>query len=363
MRKIILHLIKKIYYTRYTLHAIRYTLYAIFFILIGCGGTERKFPDIVWPQPPEEPRIKFVETYQSNLDVQEESALANLLVGEEVRYVLRKPYGVAADEEGRVYVSDIGKIFVFDKKNKKLSFLGDEPGSVNLRIPIGIAISRDGNVYVADTANDKIFVYNKNGKYLTTIGAVGEFESPGGLAVDDKRQRLYVVDSKRHNVKAFSLPDGKLLSTIGKRGKAEEGFNFPTNIALDSNGNLYVVDTQNFMVKLFTPDGKLLRTFGQIGDRLGNFVRPKGIAVDSEDNVYIVDAAFNNFQIFNKEGKLLLFVGDGGTYYGQFFSPAGMAIDKEDRIYVVDQLNRRVQVFQYLGEKWKKKQAAEQQKK
>ena len=355
MRKIILYLIKKIPAIRYMLHATRYTLLAVLF-LASCASPERKFPDIVWPPPPDEPKIKFVEILQSNLDV-EETGFITALLGEEVRAVLEKPYGVAIDSEGRVYVSDLGRVFVFDKNNKKLSFIGwDATGGGKLRLPSGIAISRDGKVYVADTASDKVFVYDKDGTYLNDIGHTGEFTAPSGVALDEKRRKLYVADAKKHNITAYSL-DGKFLHTIGKRGNNAGEFNFPTSIALDSSGNLYVVDTGNFRVQVFDSSGKHIKMFGELGDRPGNFVRPKGIAFDSEDNIYIVDAAFQNFQVFSKEGRLLTFVGNGGEAFGQFSVPAGMAIDGNDMIYVVDQLNRRVQVFQYMSEKWKKRQA------
>jgi len=157
---------------------------------MSCAAPERKFPDIVWPLPPDEPKIKFVETLHSNLDV-EEAGFITALLGEEVRASLQKPYGVAVDSDGRVYVSDLARVFVFDKKNKKLSFLG--LGSEGkLRIPAGITISQDGKTYVADTASDKVFVYDKNGTYLNVIGQTKEFDAPSGVALDEKRHKLYV---------------------------------------------------------------------------------------------------------------------------------------------------------------------------
>ena len=69
-----------------------------------------------------------------------------------------------------------------------------------------------------------------------------------GVALDEKRRKLYVADAKKHNITAYSL-DGKFLHTIGKRGNNAGEFNFPTSIALDSSGNLYVVDTGNFRVQ------------------------------------------------------------------------------------------------------------------
>ncbi|MBI5739604.1 MAG: 6-bladed beta-propeller [Nitrospirae bacterium] len=323
-------------------------------ILVSCAPpAEKKVWDLVWPLPPEEPKIKFVETLQSNLDVEVESGVAETLFGSEVIRIL-KPYGVAADKEGRVYVTDVGGIYVFDKKNKKFSSIGNEPGMGNLEAPAGIAVSRaDGKIYVTDINLKRIVIYDRDGNFLNFIGKEKEFENPIGIAVDDKRMRVYVVDSKKRNVRAYTL-DGRLIMEINKTGEGQNIFHTPTEIALDSEGKIYVSDTQGFSVKIFNPEGGLVRSMGQLGDAFGDFARPKGVAINSEDHLYVVDAAYNNFQIFNKEGQLLLFVGKGGSNPGEFLLPAGIAVDDEDRIYVAEQYNARVQVFQYLGEKWKK---------
>jgi len=321
--------------------------------LLSCATQpDKKTVEMVWPLPPEQPRVKFVGTYSSNLDVEPSGGIAEAMFGEEQVIELRKPYGVAVDGEGSIYVTDIGRVFVFDINHRKLRFIGADAGMGKLRVPIGIAISRSGRVYVTDTGTDRVFVYDKNGSFLSAIGEAGEFEAPSGVALDEKRQRIYVADAKKHNVKAFSL-DGKLLMTIGKRGKGPEEFSFPTNLAVDGEGDIFVVDTGNTSIKVFDQSGKFIRGFGQMGDYPGSFVRPKGIGIDAEGHVYVVDSAFQNFQIFTKEGRLLLFVGEGGKGFGQFMMPAGIMIDQEDKIYVADQLNKRVQVFQYLGEKWK----------
>lgn len=345
------------YVTRSAVHA--FFLVAFSVLLVGCAPPEeKKVWNIVWPLPPDEPRIKYVEILSSSKDVEGPAGLGQTLFGEEIVLNLVKPYGVAVDREGKVYVSDVGRVFVFDKKNRKLSFLGGEAGTGRLRTPIGIAIAPDGRVYVTDTASDKTFVYDGKGNFVTAIGQKEEFEGPSGLAIDEKRGRLYVADTKKHNVRAYSF-DGRLLMTVGSRGKEPGEFNFPTNVAVDGAGNLYVVDTGNFRVQVFDVEGKYLKSFGAVGDRPGNFSRPKGIAVDSENHIYVVDSAFQNVQIFDGDGQLLLYFGEGGSDPGQFSVPAGIFIDAEDRIYVVDSLNSRVQVFQYLGEKWRARESAQ----
>ncbi len=101
-----------------------------------------------------------------------------------------------------------------------------------------------------------------------------------------------------------------------------------------------------------------MRSIGELGDSSGSLARPKGIALDSEGHIYIVDAAFQNFQIFDSSGNVLLHVGSGGIEPGQFLLPAGIAVDEEDRIYVVNQTPPTLQIFEYLGAKWKEREAA-----
>lgn len=321
----------------------------------GCASV-KKDVDIVWPLPPEEPKIKYVETLQSDKDVQGKKGLENALLGEDKKNSLTRPYGCAVDTEGRIYATDVGRVMVFDEKNKKLGFIGDDANTGKLAVPMGIAIGHDGRVYVADSARKRVFLYGADWKMITAVGRAGELDSPTGVAIDEKRGRIYVADTKKHKVLVYPLAGGDLIKTLGDGRGGEPGkFNFPTNLTTDQEGNLYVTDTGNFRIQEFDPDGKLVRTLGALGDKPGNFTRPKGIALDSEENLYVVDTAFNNIQVFNKKGDLLIYVGEGGFTPGQFNSPSGICIDSDDRIVVADGMNSRLQVLQYLSENWKKK--------
>ncbi len=124
------------------------------------------------------------------------------------------------------------------------------------------------------------------------------------------------------------------------------------DIAIGPAGDLYVVDSSNFRVQVFTSEGDYVREFGSLGTGPGQFSRPKGIAVDMAGRIFVTDASFNNFQIFNEMGRLLLFVGTGGvTGPGEFSLPADIEVDDQGRIYVADQLNKRVQVFEMIRDK------------
>lgn len=261
-----------------------------------------------------------------------------------------KPYGLAVGPSGLIYVSDTAarRVFVLNRDRKTVDYLGDKDPKARLAKPVGVAVDAAGTVYVADATLKRVFAYGPDGTLRLAIGRDGELESPSGLAVDRAARRLYVADAARHQVLSFATDTGALIRAIGKRGGELGEFNYPTNVAVDAAGTLYVADTFNFRIQVIDRDGHPVRAFGELGDSPGQLNRPKGIAVDSEGHVYVVDSSFNNFQIFDQEGHLLLFVGQGGGAVGEFSLPAGLFIDDQDRIYVADQGNSRIQIFQYL---------------
>ncbi|MDH5388879.1 MAG: 6-bladed beta-propeller [Gammaproteobacteria bacterium] len=329
--------------------------------MLGCAtstptssNTIKDTSELVWPLPPEQPRIKFVRTLHSEDQIitpkSTMSSLRSSLLGQpaESGRQLKKPYAVHVDNKERVFVADSGwgKVLVFDEQNKSFSIWGTH-GKGILAKPLGITSDGQGNIYVTDSVKQRVVVFDTDGEFLRAMGQKGELDRPIGIAVDDERNRVYVVDSKAHHIVVYNKA-GEHIDTLGKRGEKPEEFNWPTNIALSSSGNLYVTDSMNFRIQILKPDGTLHKTFGENGDGRGKFVRPKGIAVNSLGHIYVADAAFNNIQIFDNEGTLLLDVGTHGSEPGHFILPAGLYIDQQDRIYVADQYNFRIQVFQYL---------------
>jgi DNA-binding beta-propeller fold protein YncE len=311
---------------------------------------------IIIPAPPEEPKIFFDVLHQGEISFTKRNTL-DAFLGEKVSVGnknLAKPYGVAANKN-KIYVSDTahGAVFSIDEIQRKVSMIGAS-ASGKLSLPVGIAIGDNGKIFVADAKAAKVLVYDENENFISSFGDNGDLNRPTGIAINTKESKIYVVDTRDHNIKVYSL-EGEKLSSFGKRGIENGEFNFPTNIAIDKrNNNLVVVDTQNFRVQVFDKDGNFLRKFGKIGDRAGMFARPKGLGIDSDGNIYVADSAFNNVQVFSDEGELLIYFGGTGRNIGNFSLIAGMYIDENDRIYIVDGFNARVQVFQYVSETWKK---------
>lgn len=309
--------------------------------------------ELFWPQPPDEPRIKWVGWIRGEKDITGETGkewLMRSVIGEAEDVLLVRPYNVFVSKE-KIYVADTGgsKVAIYDTANKKAFYAGKR-GIGGLNKPIGVAVDREGNVYVTDSAQDRVIVYTQNGEYKHTLNKKEQFRQPTGIAINNSLGRVYVVDSKKHNVTVMDK-NGNVLFEFGKRGGNDGEFNYPSNIYVDKQGLLYVSDTLNFRIQIFDPDGKFMRKMGSIGDTPGNLARPKGVAIDSDGNIYIVDAAFNNVQIFDKEGNLLMFFGSMGIGPGKLWLPAGIFIDEKDRIYIADQLNRRIDIFQYLKRK------------
>lgn len=326
--------------------------------LAGCAGdsdrtTEQSDRELVWPLPPEQPRIRYVGSIRSRADIgaTDKISFADSLLGAKDQSpikAMKKPYGVHVDSDGRMFVTDTGwgKLLMFDAANKKFDVWGTR-GQGTLSKPIGVTSDSAGRVYVTDVAQQRVLVFDRAGEFVTAMGAAGELHTPTGIGLDERRRRIYVVDTRKHNIAVYDF-EGRRVSTIGERGSAPGQFNFPTNLAVGGDGRIYVTDSMNFRVQILAPDGSSLKSFGSNGDRPGQFSRAKGIAVDSDGHIYVVDAAFNNYQIFDQDGQLMLYVGSIGQEEGQFWLPAGAYMGPDDLLYIVDQYNFRIQMFQYL---------------
>lgn len=323
--------------------------------LAACAHRQQKY-DLVIPPPPEPARYRLEFIYSGSSDYEDGSKTADLLLGKRSAgesHALFKPFGVVSDGKGLVYVTDTAKpphVEVFDDVKKQVRLIGVE-GEGRLVLPLGMALGPTGDLYVADAKQQTVFHYDATGKFQETFGAKDTLERPTAVAVDPVRNLLYVCDTGGHRVQVFTLPAGKLVRTMGKRGNGPGDFNFPEGLTVGKDGRLYVVDALNFRYQVFDADGKFVAMHGQVGQEPGAFARPKSIALDSDGHVYVSDAAFCNVQVFDEQGHLLIWIGGPGAAPGQFQLTEGVFVDSADRVFVVDQMNKRVQRFQYLAEK------------
>ncbi|CAB1367719.1 hypothetical protein [Denitratisoma oestradiolicum] len=264
--------------------------------------------------------------------------------------VLQRPLAGVVDDSGRILVTDVSRqaVLVFDPGKGELMAWDKAVGMQSFVSPVGIALGRDGVVYVADAELGLIARLDREGRSLGALGK-GMLQRPTGLVYDLVRHRLYVADTYAHHIKIFE-EDGSLVGEIGERGDHPLEFNYPTYLALH-NDALYVSDTMNARVQVISlATGDYIRSIGQRGMSVGDLVRPKGVAVDNEGNVYIVESYWDHLLVFNQKGDFLMPIGGGaGQQVGQYYLPSGVWVDARNRVFLSDTFNGRVAVFQYLG--------------
>ncbi|MGC8785845.1 MAG: 6-bladed beta-propeller, partial [Anaerolineae bacterium] len=177
----------------------------------------------------------------------------------------------------------------------------------------------------------------------------GQFNDPKGIAVD-KEGNVYVVDTRNHRVQVFD-GEGRYLRGWGRQGNGAGEFQEPWGIAVDGQGNVYVADTWNHRVQKFDKEGRFIKAWGVFGDTGGVlgagdvFYGPRDIEVDGEGNLLVSDTGNKRVLKFTPDGELLGQWGGGGSLNGQMREPCGIAVDRDGNIYVADVWNERVQKF------------------
>jgi glucose/arabinose dehydrogenase len=190
----------------------------------------------------------------------------------------------------------------------------------------------------------------------TTYGTEnGQVKFPHGIAIDSSG-KVYIADTANNRIQVFS-ENGTFINKWGKTGKADGNFNTPSGIAIDSSGKVYIADTANNRIQVFSENGTFINKWGKTGKADGNFNTPSGIAIDSSGKVYIADTANNRIQVFSENGTFINKWGKTGKADGNFNTPSGIAIDSSGKVYIADTANNRIQVFSENGtfiNKWGK---------
>ncbi len=178
--------------------------------------------------------------------------------------------------------------------------------------PRGIALGADGSIYVSDSLNNKIWQISSQGMVINSWGdpgtGPGQFSEPWGIAVDASGN-VYVADTWNHRIQKFDR-QGKYLLSWGASGlvsvddPAGAGYFYgPRGVAVGPDGNIYVTDTGNKRVEIFTSEGQFVRQFGGSGSAAGQMEEPVGIAVTSDGQVVVADTWNGRIQLFSKEGQ------------------------------------------------------------
>jgi sugar lactone lactonase YvrE len=200
--------------------------------------------------------------------------------------------GLAMDDGDRLFVSDPGlrHVLIFDSTHK-----AEDVITAGMVEPSMLAIDRENRLlYVSDIKLDQVLVYDADTlKLKRTIGTTGhnhelttpgDFAKPTGVAVDQEGN-LYVADTLNNRIEIFDA-DGKFISTFGKAGDGPGYFARPKGIAIDGDGHIWVSDGMQDRVQVFNQEAQLLISFGGHGLLPGQFQGLVNIAVDKNNRVF-----------------------------------------------------------------------------
>ena len=260
-------------------------------------------------------------------------------------------------------------------------YTGDGAAAIDSSIflPGGVAVDPAGNFYIADSGNNRIRFVNVTTGLITTVAGLGSPSSAndGGNAVDagisdpgalllDGAGDLYIADSSNHAVRKLSLATGRLTTVAGqlnKQGYSGDGgsaigatLNTPEGLAFDPNGNLYIADTKNHVIRKLDITTGFISTYAGSGERPGfsgdggpattaQLNAPWGIATSPQGDLLIADLNNNRIRKVGLDGVITTVVGNGSSDFaidGQsglttsISNPAAVAVDVAGNLYVAD---------------------------
>lgn len=288
----------------------------------------------------------------------------------------------------RVRISD-GNTTIIAGSSGNSGLVDNDGAAARFNFPTGLTIDVSGTLYVADKDNHAIrkivdpggtatvSTVSGNGTLGNVIGttAAARFHEPTDVEIDFSGN-LYVADKNNHTIKKIDLNTntvsilaGPAVGTPGFLGGAFDGasgiarFFYPTSIALDLSGNLYVADRHNNLIRrVLTSDGTTSTFAGDISQTTpgstngaaasARFDHPSGVTVDKEGNVYVADTR-NHLIRKISGGNVTTLAGTGSAgstdnnfaLSVQFSAPTGIFADLEQNVYISDKSNQSIRRY------------------
>lgn len=212
---------------------------------------------------------------------------------------IKTPHGLRVDHDGNLWLTDIGHHLVlkFDPDGRLLLTLGvkGEPGTdvAHFDRPTDVAVRKDGSFYVTDGyGNSRVMLFSKDGRLIRQWGTKGkgnsEFNLPHAVVLDDQG-RVYVGDRENNRVQVFD-GEGKFLAVWNASGA-------PYGLFRHGDRTLVADGVANW-VRILDADGKAIGRFGEKGTGPGRFQLPHMLCVDSQGSVYVAEVTGKRIQKF-----------------------------------------------------------------
>ncbi len=304
------------------------------------------------------------------------------------------PEGLAVDSTGNVYVADTSN-HTIRKINAAgmVSTLAGTAGTTGsadgigtaarFYSPRGLAVDAAGNVYIADSFNNTIRKITPAGLVSTLAGSASElgatdgtgaaarFNSPYGVAVD-VAANVYVTDKANHTIRRIT-PTGVVSTLAGAamvQGSADGAgaaarFVWPSGLAVDAAGDVYVADAGNNTIRKVTAAGVVSTVAGTAeapgaADGFGglaSFSSLEGLAIDAAGNVYVAEDRNHKIRKIAPDRTVSTFAGsagsdgsaDGNGAAAQFYLPKGLGVDTTGKVYVADTNNHTIRKISLVG--------------
>ncbi len=304
-----------------------------------------------------------------------------------------QPTGVSVDGAGNVYVTDYGNQLIRKVSATgvvtTIAGVGGASGALDgtgyalnpalFNNPSGIALSPSGSIFVADTGNNTIRAITSTGTVTTIAGSStstgrtdgtgisARFTTPVGIAVDGS-SNIYVADTTNHLIRRIDSSGAvSTFAGIGGTAGSADGsgtsasFNYPSGVAIDASGSVYVADYKNHTIRKITAAGLVTTLAGTAGssgsaDGSGSAARfnyPRSLSLDSAGNIYVADSGNHTIRKVTAAGFVTTLAGtagssgsaDGSGSAARFDGPAGLSIDGTGNLYVADTNNSTIRMI------------------